>query len=97
MVRPELTEGPYYVDEELDRSDIRSDPSDGTVQAGALLALNFAVSRIASGACTPLQGAIVNVWHCNTLGVYSGVCGPPPLGPAGRPRPEFRGGTNDVR
>src|SRR6478752_1159240 len=25
LVRPELTEGPYYVDEELNRSDIRSD------------------------------------------------------------------------
>jgi len=73
VVKPELTEGPYYVEEELDRSDIRTDPSDGTVQAGALLALSFAVSRIASGACTPLQGAIVDVWHCNALGVYSDV------------------------
>jgi hypothetical protein len=34
VVRPELTEGPYYVDEELNRSDIRSDPSDGSMQEG---------------------------------------------------------------
>lgn len=27
VVRPELTEGPYFVDEKLERSDIRSDPS----------------------------------------------------------------------
>jgi protocatechuate 3,4-dioxygenase beta subunit len=73
VVRPELTEGPYYVDEELNRSDIRSDPSDGTVQDGALLALTFAVSRLASSACSPLEGAIVDVWHCNALGVYSDV------------------------
>ncbi|HEU5088485.1 MAG TPA: intradiol ring-cleavage dioxygenase, partial [Roseiflexaceae bacterium] len=26
VVRPEMTEGPYYVDEQLVRSDIRSDP-----------------------------------------------------------------------
>jgi hypothetical protein len=29
--RPELTEGPYYVNENLDRSDIRIDTSDGSV------------------------------------------------------------------
>src|SRR5256885_15675981 len=27
IVRPALTEGPYFVDEQLNRSDIRSDPS----------------------------------------------------------------------
>jgi hypothetical protein len=45
VVRPELNEGPYYVDEELNRSDLRSDPSDGSIRAGALLALTFNVSR----------------------------------------------------
>jgi len=73
VVRPELTEGPYYVDEELNRSDIRSDPSDGTVKEGALLALTFNVSRIASSACSVLEGAVVDVWHCDALGVYSDV------------------------
>ncbi len=73
VVRPELTEGPYYVDEELNRSDIRSDPSDGAVKAGALLALTFNLSSVASNACTPLAGAIVDVWHCDASGVYSDV------------------------
>jgi len=76
VVRPELTEGPYYVDEELLRSDIRSDPSDGTIRPGALLALTFNVSRAASNACSPLAGAIVDVWHCDALGVYSDVSDP---------------------
>ena len=57
VVKPELTEGPYYVDEELNRSDIRLDPSDGSVRDGALLALTFNVSSAASSACTPLAGA----------------------------------------
>ena len=35
VVRPELTEGPYYVDEELNRSDLRADPSDGSVRHGS--------------------------------------------------------------
>src|SRR5215210_5302539 len=51
-VKPALTEGPYYVDENLTRSDIRADSSTGTLQEGALLALTFNVSRIASSACT---------------------------------------------
>jgi protocatechuate 3,4-dioxygenase beta subunit len=76
VVRPELTEGPYYVDEELNRSDIRSDPSDGAVKAGALLTLTFNVSRASSSACEPLAGAIVDVWHCDALGVYSDVSDP---------------------
>ena len=76
VVRPELTEGPYYVDEELLRSDIRSDPSDGTIRPGALLALTFNVSRAAANACSPLAGAIVDLWHCDALGVYSDVLDP---------------------
>ena len=76
VVRPELTEGPYYVDEELLRSDIRSDPSDGTIRPGALLALTFNVSSAATSACSPLAGAIVDVWHCDALGVYSDVSDP---------------------
>jgi protocatechuate 3,4-dioxygenase beta subunit len=76
VVRPELTEGPYYVDEELNRSDIRTDPSDGTVKPGALFGLTFNVSRASSGACAPLADAIVDVWHCDALGVYSDVSDP---------------------
>jgi protocatechuate 3,4-dioxygenase beta subunit len=73
VVRPELTEGPYYVDEALNRSDIRSDPSDGSIRAGAVLALTFNVSRASSSACEPLAGAIVDVWHCDAEGAYSDV------------------------
>jgi protocatechuate 3,4-dioxygenase beta subunit len=76
VVRPELTEGPYYVDEELERSEIRSDPSDGSIRPGALLALTFNVSSAASNACSPLAGAIVDVWHCDALGAYSDVSDP---------------------
>lgn len=76
VVRPEVTEGPYYLDDELNRSDIRSEPSDGEVKEGALLSLAFIVSQVASGACTPLEGAKVEIWHCDAEGVYSGVSDP---------------------
>jgi hypothetical protein len=62
VVRPALTEGPYFVDEKLNRSDIRSDPSTGIAKDGALLVLTFNVSRVASNACAALSGAIVDVW-----------------------------------
>lgn len=71
VAKPELTEGPYFVDERLNRSDIRSNTSNGAVRGGALLALTVNVQRIQSGACTPLAGAFVDVWHCDALGVYS--------------------------
>ncbi len=73
IVRPALTEGPYFVDEKLERSDIRSDPASGVVRPGALLTLNFVVSRVSGSACTALSGAMVDVWHCDALGVYSDV------------------------
>jgi protocatechuate 3,4-dioxygenase beta subunit len=76
VVRPQQTEGPYFVDEKLNRTDIRSDPSDGAVKPGAVLALTFNVSRLASGTCTPLPGAYVDVWQCDALGVYSDVTDP---------------------
>ena len=76
VVKPELTEGPYYVDEELNRSDIRSDPTSGGVKDGALLALSFRVSQVGSSGCTPLQGAKVEIWHCDAAGVYSDVSDP---------------------
>ena len=76
IVRPEQTEGPYFVDEELNRADVRSDPSDGSVQEGVPLQLAFQVSQVTADGCTPLAGAQVDIWHCNALGVYSDVSDP---------------------
>jgi protocatechuate 3,4-dioxygenase beta subunit len=73
VVRPELTEGPYFVDERLNRSDIRSDPTTGEVRPGVPLALTFVVSRIDGTSCVPFEGALVDVWHCDATGIYSDV------------------------
>jgi protocatechuate 3,4-dioxygenase beta subunit len=70
-----LTEGPFFVDEKLNRSDIRTDPVTGAVSAGIPLALTFNVERVASSACTPLTGAYLDVWHCDATGTYSDVSG----------------------
>jgi protocatechuate 3,4-dioxygenase beta subunit len=71
VVRPQQTEGPFFVDEKLDRSDIRSDPSDGSVKAGVPLRLIFRIYRVDGSSCAPLPQAIVDVWQCDALGVYS--------------------------
>ena len=76
VARPEMTAGPYFVDGALERSDVRSDPTTGEVSEGTPLELAFRVSRIAEDACVPLAGAVVDVWQCDALGVYSDVAGP---------------------
>jgi protocatechuate 3,4-dioxygenase beta subunit len=76
IVRPAETEGPYFVDEKLNRSDIRPDPSTGAVSEGARLDLTFAVARISGTSCTAYSDVLVDVWHCDALGVYSDVSDP---------------------
>ena len=76
VVRPEQTLGPYFVDEGLERADIRPDPSTGEVSVGTPLALAFVVSRVGKPECAPLSGARVEVWQCDAEGVYSDVKDP---------------------
>ena len=76
VVRPAETEGPYFVDEKLLRSDIRSDPSDGSVRPGATLRISFAVAKVTGNSCAPYAGLLVDVWHCDGHGAYSDVADP---------------------
>ena len=76
VVRPRQTEGPYFADEKLNRSDIRSDPSDGSIRQGVQLALTFAVARLDGSSCVPSEGVLVDVWHCDAAGIYSDVQDP---------------------
>jgi protocatechuate 3,4-dioxygenase beta subunit len=72
--KPQQTEGPYFVEGIPNRSDIRSDPSDSSVQPGIPLHLVIRVYDVNNGgSCTPLKGARVDIWHANSLGVYSSV------------------------
>jgi protocatechuate 3,4-dioxygenase beta subunit len=74
VVHPQQTEGPYFVDERLLRSDIRSDPATGAVKPGTSLDLRLLVTQVsADGSCLPLAGAQVDLWHCDAMGLYSDV------------------------
>ena len=72
VLSPAKTEGPYFVDEKLNRSDIRTDPSDNSVQSGVPLQLTIRAFDSDRG-CAPVKGATIDVWHCNAAGSYSDV------------------------
>ena len=72
---PELTEGPYWVNTMLRRSDVRANTptartAPGAAQMGVPLALVINV-RDASRGSQPLNGVAVDVWHANAHGLYS--------------------------
>jgi protocatechuate 3,4-dioxygenase beta subunit len=64
VLTPQQTAGPFYIDVGLARSDIRED------HAGAPLQL--AVQLVDADGCTPIRDAVVNVWHTDAAGRYSG-------------------------
>ncbi|MBI2685928.1 MAG: hypothetical protein HYX27_06410 [Acidobacteria bacterium] len=68
---PTVTEGPYWVDEKLFRSDIRTDPSTGVARDGVPLTLTIYVQNLSGTACTPVTGAYVDIWHCDAKRIYS--------------------------
>ncbi len=67
---PEKTEGPYFVDELLNRSDIRSDTATGAVKAGTVLNISVNLMNLGSN-CRAIQNAQIDIWHCDAGGLYS--------------------------
>jgi len=69
------TEGPYYFDADSIRSDIRED-REGT-------RLRLAIRVRDADSCEPLKSAVVDIWHCDALGSYSGFEAASGGGPGG--------------
>jgi len=73
-VTPEQETGPFYIADELLRSNI----SEG--RPGIPLALEIKV--LDSRTCRPIPNAAIDLWHCDASGLYSGYTqtslGPPP-------------------
>ena len=65
------TEGPYWVDEMLNRVDVRVDPSDGTTRPGVAVNLAIVIQEADGTSCKALAGAQVDIWHCDAAGIYS--------------------------
>lgn len=68
---PRDIEDPGFVDGMPDRSDVRSDVLDGSVKEGVPLRLALGVYRVDASGCSPLTGAQVDTWSCDSQGVYS--------------------------
>jgi len=64
VLTPEQTEGPYYIPKEKLRRNI----TEG--RPGTPLKLRLAV--VDASTCKPIKGAAVDIWHCDTSGIYSG-------------------------
>ena len=64
VLTPEAMEGPFYFDPKLVRSDI----TEGKQGVPLVLTLQTVNAKD----CAPLQGARVDVWHTDGLGLYSG-------------------------
>lgn len=65
VLSPEVTQGPYWVEGEL----VRLDNTDG--QEGVPLTLDVQIIDV--NTCNPVPNAYLEMWHCNSTGVYSGV------------------------
>ncbi|MFD9392322.1 intradiol ring-cleavage dioxygenase [Streptomyces sp. NPDC060000] len=63
----EMTEGPYYLDGQY----VRADVTEGKV--GVPLKLTLTV--VDDDTCVPLSNALVEIWHTDALGEYSGFVG----------------------
>ncbi|MDQ6707246.1 MAG: twin-arginine translocation pathway signal protein, partial [Acidobacteriota bacterium] len=58
---PAEIEGPYFVEENLNRSDIRVDPADGSMRPGVPLTLKISLSESGAAGCGALAGARVEI------------------------------------
>ena len=66
-------EGPYFVDDSAtgyNRSNILSNLDGTETQTGIAFTLTLYVYD-AKNSCGPMQNVQVDIWHCNTAGVYS--------------------------
>ena len=64
VLTPEMTQGPYYLDGDRVRRDIR-EGRPGT-------RLDLATTVVDVSTCKPIKGAAVDIWHCDAGGTYSG-------------------------
>jgi protocatechuate 3,4-dioxygenase beta subunit len=61
-VTPPVPEGPFYKDEKLDRFDITESKKGTPIEY---------IFKVEDEHCKPIQGAIVDIWQCDTEGIYS--------------------------
>lgn len=73
ILAPEMTEGPFFVEEKLNRSDLVMGESDDAIVKAVPLKLVMGIYKVDAMTCSPLPGLQVDIWHANALGIYSDV------------------------
>lgn len=73
IATPEQTEGPFFMDMQMERSDLITGETDMTVTAGIPVELTLGVFQVNGTMCSPVSGAQVDIWHADTQGVYSNI------------------------
>ena len=63
---PQATQGPYWFDPKINRSDV----TEGRPGAPVRVAIT-----VVDGGCRPIPNARVDLWHCDAAGIYSGYEG----------------------
>lgn len=71
VVTPAVTEGPFFVDENLNRSNLVTGTTRASVINGLPLILNVGAYTITNNVATPLSGAHIDIWHADAIGTYS--------------------------
>ena len=66
-VTPSQTEGPYY----FNAGQVRRNITEGKPGTPLLVALHL----VEAGSCAPVRGAVVDIWHADAAGRYSGYRG----------------------
>ncbi|KAH7141349.1 Intradiol ring-cleavage dioxygenase [Dactylonectria estremocensis] len=65
VLTPEVTQGPYYVAGEYVRENLVEE------QGGLDIVLDYQVIDVET--CEPIPDVYLEMWHCNSTGVYSGI------------------------
>lgn len=71
VASPVLTEGPFFVDENLNRSDLIAGSTRHSVKNGIPLQVSFTLYKLSGDNYTLLKDAHIDVWHADAIGVYS--------------------------
>ncbi len=64
VLTPEMTQGPYYLDGDKVRRDIR--------EGRPGIRLDLATTVVDVSSCKPIKAGVVDIWHCDAGGTYSG-------------------------
>lgn len=74
---PSMTEGPFWVDEKLNRADLTTGTSRASVLSGRPLILEISLYDDNGQQCSidPAANVQVDLWHCDAAGAYSDVSG----------------------